>query len=507
MLGRIGEFEVSGIVGIGGMGAVLKGFDPSLLRVVAIKVMAPHLANNGSARARFEREARAAAAISHPNVVEIFRVSEKDGLPYLVMPFARGPSLQKRIDADGPLSTLEVIQTGRQIASGLAAAHEQGLVHRDIKPANILLSDGLERLLITDFGVARAMDDVSMTQTGLIAGTPQYMSPEQARGEWVDHRSDQFSLGAVLYNACTGRPPFRAEAPFAVLRKVTDSDPRPIREINPEIPAWLESLIHRLLAKSPEDRFEDAEEVAQLFEKCVAHFRQPTQIELPKTIVELKPAVATKPKPLSTKVKPSFKRIGVVVSLIALMSTSIAALVLYFSGAPDIAGQWQGEVWPQVQLSSVEAADNWFVGNFNDADGNVGAIHLEWSPISRRFDGRWSIGSKKSGTIVLRPGTNGSVRGAILVDSEMGQLSASSRLRDFSWRRGEFEAEFRSATSETVPSYGDRVTKGGTQGMNVFSPVEGVVKKVMTGVQYGKRISKGEVILEVESEELALQLR
>jgi serine/threonine-protein kinase len=119
-------------------------------------------------------------------VIDIYGVSESNGLPYLVMPFARGPSLQKRIDEGGPLSVTEVLRIGRQIAAGLMAAHEQGLVHRDIKPANILLNDGIERLLITDFGVARAMDDASMTRTGVIAGTPQYMSPEQARGEAVD---------------------------------------------------------------------------------------------------------------------------------------------------------------------------------------------------------------------------------------------------------------------------------------------------------------------------------
>ena len=195
MLGRIGDYEVTGIVGVGGMGTVLKGFDRSLRRVVAIKVMAPHLAHSGSARARFQREARAAAAITHDNVIDTYGVAESNGLPYLVMPFARGPSLQKRIDESGPLTALEVARIGRQIAAGLAAAHEQGLVHRDIKPANILLNEGIERLWITDFGVARAIDDASMTQTGVIAGTPQYMSPEQARGEAVDHRSDPVQHG------------------------------------------------------------------------------------------------------------------------------------------------------------------------------------------------------------------------------------------------------------------------------------------------------------------------
>ncbi len=281
MLGRVGDYEISGVVGIGGMGAVLKGFDKSLRRVVAIKVMALHLADSGSARARFQREARAAAAITHDNVIDIYGVSEANGLPYLVMPFAREPSLQKRIDESGPLTAVEVVRIGLQIASGLAAAHDQGLVHRDIKPANILLNDGIERLWITDFGVARALDDASMTQTGVIAGTPQYMSPEQARGEFVDQRSDLFSMGSVLYTACTGRPPFRSEAAYGILRRITDTDPRPIREINPEIPDWLCRIIERLMAKHPADRFQNAGEVAELLEGCLAHLQQPTQVELP----------------------------------------------------------------------------------------------------------------------------------------------------------------------------------------------------------------------------------
>ncbi len=281
MLGRIGDYEVSGVVGVGGMGAVLKGFDTSLRRVVAIKVMDPHLADNGLARTRFQREARAAAAITHDNVIDIYVVSEANGLPYLVMPFARGPSLQKRIDDRGPLGVVEIVRIGHQIADGLAAAHEQGVVHRDIKPANILLNEGIERLWITDFGVARAMCDVSMTQTGLVAGTPQYMSPEQARGESVDHRSDLFSLGCVLYTACTGRPPFRAESPYAMIRRIADTEPTPVRELNPDVPDWLCSVIAKLMSKDPQERFQNAREVADLFEACLAHLQQPTKIEFP----------------------------------------------------------------------------------------------------------------------------------------------------------------------------------------------------------------------------------
>ena len=174
-----------------------------------------------------------------------------------------------------------------QIASGLAAAHAQGLVHRDIKPANILLEDGVERLKITDFGLARAADDASLTRTGVIAGTPQFMSPEQARGELVDHRSDLFSLGSVMYAMCTGRPPFRAETSYGMLQRICEGQPREIRDVNPEIPEWLAAFVSRLHAKDPAERFQTAGEVAQLLEQCLANLRQPEAAPFPVAVSQL----------------------------------------------------------------------------------------------------------------------------------------------------------------------------------------------------------------------------
>jgi serine/threonine protein kinase len=284
VLGRLGSYEVSGVVGAGGMGIVLKAFDRPLDRTVAIKVMAPYLATSGAARQRFSREARAAAAVIHPNVISIYGVSTDSPLPYLVMPYIAGASLQKRLDTEGALPVADILRIGIQIASGLAAAHDQGLVHRDIKPANILLDQGVDRLVITDFGLARTVDEASVTRTGVIAGTPKYMSPEQARGELVDARSDLFSLGSVLYAACTGRAPFRAESPYGVLRRITDNAPRSIREINPQIPDWLCRIIDRLHAKGVTDRFQSAEEVAQLLTQCLAHLSQPTEHSLPREL-------------------------------------------------------------------------------------------------------------------------------------------------------------------------------------------------------------------------------
>lgn len=271
MVGRIGGYEIVGIIGQGGMGIVFKGFDVALNRYVAIKVLAPHLASSAAARERFAREARAAAAVVHENVVAIYGVAEHQRLPYLVMPYVRGASLQRRLDDRGALSLSEILRIALQCAAGLAAAHAQGLVHRDIKPANILLGDGVERIKITDFGLARAVDDATLTHSGVIAGTPQFMSPEQAVGDPIDHRSDLFSLGSVMYAMCTGHPPFRAETSLAVLRRITDTRPRPIRELNPEIPPWFCAIVEKLHAHDVNQRFGSAEELQNVLQQCLAH--------------------------------------------------------------------------------------------------------------------------------------------------------------------------------------------------------------------------------------------
>ena len=281
LLGRFGPYGVIEVVGRGGMGVVLKAFDPSLHRVVAIKVMAPQLAAGAAARQRFTREARAAASVAHDHVVTTHAVDEWKGLPYFVMSYVGGRSLQDRLDRSGPMGPREIVRVGMQVASGLAAAHAQGLVHRDIKPSNILLENGVERVKITDFGLARSADDASLTKAGDVLGTPQYMSPEQARGEPMDHRSDLFSLGCVMYAMAAGRSPFRAETTMAVLRRVCEDRPRPLRDVNPDIPDWLEGIVAKLLAKEPADRFRSADEVAGLLERCLAHIQQPKHNPLP----------------------------------------------------------------------------------------------------------------------------------------------------------------------------------------------------------------------------------
>ena len=289
LLGTLGGYEVQEIIGRGGMGVVFKALDPVLNRSVAIKVMAAAAASGPVARRRFIREAQAAAAVCHEHIVTVHGVHEARGLPYLVMQFVAGESLQDKLDRMGPLEVTEIVRIAQQTAAGLAAAHAQGLIHRDIKPANLLLEEGQDRVRITDFGLARTTQDVGLTQAGVVTGTPEYMAPEQARGDPVDHRADLFSLGCVLYAMCTGRPPFRAAAPLAVLRQITDQVAAPVRSLNPQVPAWLACVVELLLAKDPADRIQTADEVARLLEAYRAHLRDPLTMpapELPASAVE-----------------------------------------------------------------------------------------------------------------------------------------------------------------------------------------------------------------------------
>ncbi len=278
-LGRLQHYEIEEVLGSGGCGTVFRAFDEKLHRRVALKLMAPELAVTSPARKRFLREARAAAAIRHDNVVQIYAVEEQP-LPFIVMEYIAGKTLQQMHEEKGPFSIDEVAAVGQQIASGLGAAHATGLIHRDIKPGNILVEDGTHRVKITDFGLARTADDASITQSGVIAGTPLYMSPEQARGEPLDYRSDLFSLGSVLYVLCTGRPPFRAANTMAVLKRVVEDTPREMHDIVPEIPVWLIDIVEKLHAKDREARFQSAIEVAarlNLRDKAP----QPAESELP----------------------------------------------------------------------------------------------------------------------------------------------------------------------------------------------------------------------------------
>jgi formylglycine-generating enzyme required for sulfatase activity/serine/threonine protein kinase len=273
--GVLGHYRLQSVIGRGGMGLVVRAHDTKLTRDVAIKILAIAISQDDTVHERFLREARAVAVSRHNHVVTIYAVEEVDRIPFLVMELVEGTTLDEYLRENGKPTASEIASLAYQMAQGLAAAHKQSLIHRDLKPANILLEkidphvNGLQPLStwlvkITDFGLARVAAEVRLTSSGLIAGTPQYMSPEQANGQEIDMRSDLFSLGSVMYAMCAGQAAFQADSALGILRQVAEKPPRSLREVSPQMPAWLIEIIEKLMAKSPDERFQSAAVVAEL---------------------------------------------------------------------------------------------------------------------------------------------------------------------------------------------------------------------------------------------------
>lgn len=446
-LGRLGCYEISGVVGAGGMGVVLKAIDPSLDRVVALKVLAPHLANNETARRRFAREAKAAAAVLHPNVIPIHSVASDESVPYLVMAYVRGGSLQKRLDIQGPLPLLEILRIGSQIAEGLAAAHDQGLVHRDIKPENVLLEEGVERVTITDFGLARAVDDNTVTQHGTIAGTPMYMSPEQAAGKQVDQQSDLFSLGSVLYALCTGRPPFRDDSSYGVMRQIIDESPTPIAQLNPEIPDWLASIIEKMMAKEKLDRFATAAEVHHLLERCLSHVQNPTANPLP----------SKQRKNQSTSSGKKIVRVLVAGSVLITVLGVFAAFAPQWTATMDkIAAQREKDV--RLPLSSLDS----YIGSMMTSHHESVFLNLG------------SIGENEN-YVVLEP-----------IEDGVAMKLPAYATNSWSQRQGKFAdklKEVAKSLSLTVDESSEMAKDGSIKGVNLKIRVTGEIKAVADTVE------------------------
>src|SRR5262245_42844221 len=259
-----GRYRIVRKLGTGGMADVYLAEDEELGRQVAIKILNDRHASDDQFVERFRREAKNAAGLSHPNIVSVYDRGEAEGTYYIAMEFLEGRSLKEQIVAEGPLPVASAIEITRQILRALGFAHRRGIVHRDIKPHNVLLADapgdGDGRFKVTDFGISRTTTS-QMTEAGSIVGTAQYLSPEQARGAPVDQRSDIYSVGVVLYELLTGKLPFNGETPLEIAMKHLSEIPRPPSELRPEIPADLDMVVLRALAKDPSDRYENAEEM------------------------------------------------------------------------------------------------------------------------------------------------------------------------------------------------------------------------------------------------------
>ena len=259
----LGSYQITEELGRGGMAIVYRAYQPSLNRYVAIKVLPPQLSFDQQFVDRFQREARAAANLRHPNIVVIHDVGHHDGTYYIVMEYLEGRTLKELVEQTGPLPPQRAARIVEQIAAALDYAHQRGFVHRDVKPANVFVGEG-DRVTLTDFGIAKAASETEhLTRTGTLMGTPEYMSPEQAEGGAVDHRTDLYALGVVLYQMLVGQVPFRGTTPHAVLHDVIyEAPPRP-RQVYPNVSPALEPVVLKAIAKQPDDRYQRGAELVK----------------------------------------------------------------------------------------------------------------------------------------------------------------------------------------------------------------------------------------------------
>jgi biotin carboxyl carrier protein len=381
------------------------------------------------------------------------------------MPLLTGESLAQRLKARGPLELTEVLRIGMQAAAGLAAAHDQGLVHRDVKPANIFLEKGVERVVITDFGLARAADDVSMTRQGVVAGTPEYMSPEQARGEALDGRSDLFSLACVLYEMATGMSPFRTDSTIATLRRIVDDQPAALTSLVPELPPWFCHIVDRLLSKEPAQRFASASEVSQLLEQCLSHLQQPASVPLPAIVA-----------PLFTGSRSNFDstRKGAIAILGGIGLTFLAMILWQATEPADISGQWISNEWGTVVLTANGPGEyeGTFTGSVKDQTSKTDAP-ISGGPADKPND----IDERQETTETL-----GS-----------GQLEADL----------DSYGRFDSMTNDPMgaaPLSPDLLKK-----FNVNAPCEGIVIDVR--VEEGQQVKKNQVLIALQSDDLHVEVR
>ncbi len=352
----LGRYHLLEQIGKGGMAAVFKAYDPKNDRNIAIKVLSPAMAQHGQFSQRFRREAEVVMKLNHPNIVPVEDFGEENGYAYLVMPLLQVGSLTDRLQ-EGPISPREGSRLMEQVCNALQFAHDQGVIHRDVKPSNILM-DAEGNALLSDFGLARIHDaSVSLTGSALL-GTPAYMSPEQARGDPVDARGDQYSLGVILYQLSTGTLPFDAETPMAVLMKHIN-EPLPLaRARSPNVPEVVEHVILKATAKNPNDRFESVAEMNHAFQAAIAHVRDPRsyaapKIDLPPPTMSMHPAHRLQAQERSTGRR--IRRLAAAAGLLLLLLLACPATSPWASNLfAHLASPAEGSVLPLEEMNDPE---------------------------------------------------------------------------------------------------------------------------------------------------------
>jgi serine/threonine protein kinase len=317
------RYQLDRSLGNGGMGEVFEATDLTLHRNVAVKLLSPSLVQDEPARARFLREARALAQVNSPHVVAVYDAGEDDERPYLVMELVEGTTLEHELERAGRLEPPRAVAIATDIASGLASAHEQGIVHRDVKPSNVFLTP-LDAAKIGDFGIARLeRPDATLTLTGQTFGSPPYVAPEQATGGKVDARADLYSLGCVLFQMLVGRRPFSGDDAVSLVYQHVHTTPPRVDSLHPEVPAGLGDLVTGLMAKDPDDRPDSAEEVQRALESVPTEPVAPTTATVPVTATAVLPRRAQAER----RRKPWWPLVAGIAGVVVLLALTTAAIL------------------------------------------------------------------------------------------------------------------------------------------------------------------------------------
>jgi eukaryotic-like serine/threonine-protein kinase len=372
------RYELEELVGTGGMSSVYRARDRLLERQVAIKILHEHYSRDESYVERFRREARAAAKLSHPNIVTVIDRGEAGGRQYIVFEFVDGQNLKQLISGRGRLPVRDALELGIEIGRALAFAHAQGLVHRDVKPQNVLLGNG--DVKVTDFGIARSLDvNIGLTQTGTVLGTSEYLSPEQATGRQVDARTDEYSLGVVLYELLAGEPPYTGDSLVAVaMRHLNDPVPS-ISLARPDVPLRVDAALQRAMAKDPDDRFQSMSDFVVELGDCLAGLGDQ---DAERTVISA-PAVKPRARPVRRR-----RRFPAVVALLVLIAAvGVGAATYYLVRDSGSGGGGGGGGGTQVHLVASNAYDPHGDGQEHDeevANATDGNVSTYWE--TERYD-------------------------------------------------------------------------------------------------------------------------